>query len=489
MHITSLPSPYGIGDLGPEARLFASFLSKAHQRYWQVLPVNPTEAAASYSPYSAFSAMAGNIMLISPDDLVRDGFLNYREVAKYQMPATNTVCYQETWALKSDLFETAFRHFTDSELFKPDYDLFVQNERRWLDDFALYDVLKRHHNGLPWYKWPSNFKHRERKALADFSRQHSRELDKARWLQFIFFRQWTELKANINKSGITFMGDLPFYVSYDSVDVWANPQLFDLDADKNIAGVAGVPPDYFNSNGQLWSMPVYQWEAHKATGYSWWINRMKRNAEFFDVIRLDHFRAFHDFWRVSAEESNTVNGEWRPSPGIEIFEILKKELDKLPFVAEDLGDINEGVYKLRDRAGLPGMNVLQYAFGEDMPVSVHAPHNHVINSITYTGTHDNNTTLGWFNQNCTPIEHLHLSAYFKIKVNRQNVNRLMNELCYSSVASLAILPMQDILRLDHHSRLNMPASKEGNWLWRFDKKLLTEKVIKTLKLLVRQYNR
>ncbi|UOE52081.1 malto-oligosyltrehalose synthase [Mucilaginibacter sp. SMC90] len=491
LHITSLPSAYGIGDIGPEARNFASFLSSSHQRYWQLLPVNPTNAAEHYSPYSSFSSMAGNTMLISPDDLVTDELLTADETSKYKRLQNSSVNYAKVASSKSKLFEIAYNRFIQK---KPKdllhaYETFKADERSWLEDFSLYEVIKALHKGTPWYNWPEPFKCRELTTLNALKKSHRHELDRSMWLQFIFLRQWKALKAFVHQNGLLLLGDIPFYISYDSADVWAHPVLFGLDADKNIERVAGVPPDYFNAGGQLWNMPVYNWPEHKATDYAWWINRMKKNEEMYDLVRLDHFRGFYDFWEVPASEKNAIRGLWQSGPGAEMLHSLKKELGGMPFIAEDLGDINDGVYRLRDRFKLPGMNVLQYAFGNDMPVSVHAPHNHIPNSVTYTGTHDNNTTLGWFNKDITPVEKQNLFSYFRIKANRSNINQLMNEACYASAAEIAIIPLQDILKLDERFRMNKPGAKTGNWGWRVDKEKLTEKLAASLRLLVKKFNR
>jgi malto-oligosyltrehalose synthase/4-alpha-glucanotransferase len=491
LHITSLPSTYGIGDLGPEARNFARFLSSSHQRYWQLLPVNPTNAAEYYSPYSSFSSMAGNTMLISPDDLVSDGLLSIDETAKYRHSANTAVNYAKVALLKSKLFDIACKRFNQT---KPEslllaYEAFKVDEQSWLEDFALYEIIKAYHQGAPWYTWPEPFKCRELKTINAFKKTHQDEIDKSMWLQFIFLRQWKALKVFVHQNGLRFLGDLPFYISYDSADVWTYPTLFGLDANKDLERVAGVPPDYFNAAGQLWNMPVYNWAGHKATGYTWWINRMKKNEELYDLVRLDHFRGFYDFWEVPASEKNAIHGSWQSGPGAEILRMLKKELGDMPFIAEDLGDINDGVYQLRDKFKLPGMNVLQYAFGTDMPISVHAPHNHIPNSVAYTGTHDNNTTLGWFTKDITTVESQNLSSYFRLKVNKSNINRLMNETCYASAAEIAILPMQDILKLDERSRMNKPGAKTGNWGWRIDKEKLTGNLAASLRLLVKQFNR
>ncbi|MDB5010616.1 MAG: malto-oligosyltrehalose synthase, partial [Mucilaginibacter sp.] len=491
MHITSLPSVFGVGDLGPEARKFADFLSNANQKYWQLLPLNPTGAGAYNSPYSSFSSMAGNTLLISPEDLMNDGLLTPEELQSHLLPSGDKVNFEAATANKKILLAIAFERFKKVEKngLQADYSVFKQKEAYWLDDFVLYEVLKDHHQDRPWYEWADQFKCRDDEAISDFNQEHAAKIDQQKWLQFMFFKQWTALRNYGNDLGIKFFGDLPFYVSYDSADVWTHPEIFKLDENKEMAGIAGVPPDYFNTGGQLWGMPVYDWENLAKTNYGWWVDRIRKNMEFFDVVRLDHFRAFYDYWEVPAGEENAINGTWKFGPGTELFKTLKNELGDIPFIAEDLGDVSQGVYDLRDELNLPGMNLLQYAFGADMPVSIHIPHNHIINSVTYTGTHDNNTTKGWFKQNSSKEERNNLRKYTKLKVNKQNVQQVLTELCYASVSEIAIVPLQDILGLDEKARMNMPSSKDGNWLWQLKRGLLTTKVEKRLKNLVKLYNR
>ncbi|SDE96119.1 4-alpha-glucanotransferase/malto-oligosyltrehalose synthase,TIGR02401 [Mucilaginibacter pineti] len=491
MHITSLPSRYGVGDIGPGARAFADFLGNAQQRYWQLLPLNPTSEATGYSPYSSASSMAGNTLLISPDDLVADGLLSQDDVAPYYLSDTATVDFDGAGELKNKLFVIAchrFRRNASSEE-QEDYIRFKKKESSWLDDYALFAALKDHHKGLPWYDWGIAFKHRDNDALASFSNVNQGNIEYVKWLQFKFFQQWTKLKGYTNHLGIQLIGDLPFYVSYDSADAWTHPEIFSLDNNKNMIGVAGVPPDYFNENGQLWGMPVYRWDKLKSTGYGWWIDRIKRNRAFFDVIRLDHFRAFNDYWEVPATETIAVNGCWKAGPGVAIFDVFKKVLDGLPFIAEDLGKVGTEVYELRNKLGLPGMNVLQFAFGADMPVSVHAPHNHMPNSVTYTGTHDNNTSRGWYKEDLTATERALLAAYLRTAVNERNVDKLMMELCYASVSAIAIMPLQDVLGLSADARMNIPSSKHGNWLWRLLPGQLKPQVSTMLRRMVKLYNR
>jgi 4-alpha-glucanotransferase len=318
---------------------------------------------------------------------------------------------------------------------------------------------------------------------------HTGDLEKVKWLQFLFKKQWQALRDYCHGLGIQFFGDLPFYVSYDSVDVWANRELFSLDPAGEMQGVAGVPPDYFNEDGQLWGMPVFNWEVLKEQNYRWWVQRIRKNMELYDLLRLDHFRAFADFWEVPAGEETARRGEWKLGPGADFFTMLQKELGQLPFVAEDLGDINDAVYSLRDDFGLPGMKVLQFAFGGDMPRSTYIPHHYIPNAIAYTGTHDNNTSRGWFRQDISREERQHLEQYVGRVVLDKEVHEVLGRLAYASVAKTAILPLQDVLGLDESARMNMPASTNGNWGWRLQPGQLTDKHEAKLREWCRVYHR
>jgi malto-oligosyltrehalose synthase/4-alpha-glucanotransferase len=491
MHITSLPSAFSIGDMGPEARKFADFLSHSNQKYWQLLPLNPTSASAYYSPYSSLSSMAGNTLLISPDDLISDGLLTDDDVESYKKPLGDKVDYKAAESIKQQLLNTAFERFnqTADTAIKQAYQDFKNEEAYWLNDFALYEVLKACHNDKPWYEWPDKFKCNDKAAIDAFTEEQQTGIEKSKWRQFIFYRQWTALRRYGNERGIKFFGDLPFYVSYDSVDVWMHPEIFKLDDNKAMSKVAGVPPDYFNTGGQLWGMPVYDWDNLAKSKYKWWVDRIRKNKEFFDVVRLDHFRAFYDFWEVPAGEETAKNGSWQLGPGTALFKTLNQELGHLPFIAEDLGDVSPGVYALRDELNLPGMKQLQYAFGADMPVSIHTPHNYITNTVAYTGTHDNNTTVGWFKQNAAPLDIQNIERYWHKKVNESNVHDILTEICYSTVSGIAIIPLQDILGLDENCRMNMPSSADGNWLWRLKPGQITVKTENKLRRLVKLYNR
>ena len=468
LHITSLPSPFGIGDMGREAKAFAGFLYRSRQHYWQLLPINPTEGGQGHSPYSAISSKAGNPLLISPELLVSEKFLSASELRQYHLPGEAKIDFAKAEEIKNGLFDTAYKSFVSGKFaeLENEFEQFCSKEKSWLNDFALYAVLKKQNGGKPWYAWEHDFKQRTNEALQNFSLDHEEEINKTKWLQFIFFRQWNELKEYCNNMNIQLIGDIPFYVSYDSADVWANKELFALDENGNCTGVAGVPPDAFSDDGQLWGMPVFKWDVLKERNYDWWMERLKKNIELFDIARLDHFRAFDEYWEVPAGETTAKSGQWKPGPGKDFFETMQRELRELPFIAEDLGEITQTVYHLRDTFHLPGMKVLQFAFGGDMPHSTHIPHHHHQNFIVYTGTHDNNTTAGWYKTETDDETKKRINRYLRKSVHENEIHKELGQLAYSSVGKMVILPMQDVLGLDENSRMNKPSSGENNWSWR-----------------------
>jgi malto-oligosyltrehalose synthase/4-alpha-glucanotransferase len=468
MHITSLPSQFGVGDLGPEAIAFADFLNRSNQKYWQLLPLNPTEEGQGNSPYSSLSSKAGNPLLISPELLVEDGLLKADELQQYHLPVEDKTNYSEARRVKDDLFESAWQVFKAGEFtnLKHAFNDFSATEATWLNDFALFMLLKNVHEGKPWFQWPEEYKLRQTEALETLAAEKADDLEKIKWLQFIFSRQWKRLRDYCNNKGIQLFGDMPFYISYDSVDVWSDREIFAIDDDGNMTGVAGVPPDAFSADGQLWGMPVFKWDVLKERNYDWWIQRFKRNMELFDIVRLDHFRAFNDYWEVPAHETTAKQGEWRTGPGADLFNTALKELGSLPFIAEDLGDINDAVYQLRDQFNLPGMKILQFAFGDNMTDSIHAPHNYSENFIVYTGTHDNNTVRGWFRTEVDDANRHRLEQYLGTNVSEDDIHTTLARLAYNSVAKTVILPMQDILGLDESARMNTPSSGNNNWGWR-----------------------
>ncbi|MFI5157594.1 MAG: malto-oligosyltrehalose synthase [Sphingobacteriales bacterium] len=488
MHITSLPSKFGIGDFGSEAKAFADMLHRCNQKYWQLLPLSPVDEQNQYSPYSSYSSMAGNTLLLDPELLVRDYPFDMND---YVLSETDKVDYTKATINKQLIFDKAWINFKapNNEIYQDESIAFGKKEAAWLDDHALYVVLKQQYGNKPWYKWPEEFKSRNKKALADFANNNSDAIAKEKWLQYQFSRQWSNLKNYCNKLDIKLFGDLPFYVSYDSVDVWAHPKLFSLDDEGNITKVAGVPPDYFATDGQLWGMPVYCWDKIKEQNYDWWVERIRKNLEWFDLLRLDHFRAFANYWAVPADDKTAVNGKWEPGPGADLFHVLKTKLGGLPFVAEDLGDIDDAVYALRDEFELPGMRVLQFAFGGETALSPHLPQNYTINSVAYTGTHDNNTTKGWYRKEAYDEALKQLKDYTGRTAKEKNINDTFIRMVFASVAKVVIITMQDVLGLDEDSRMNTPGSPAGNWLWRYKLPAFKEKTIKQLSEFTKIYNR
>ncbi len=488
MPVASLPSSYSIGDIGMAGRAFADFLFKSRQKIWQMLPVNEIDKHAAFSPYSAVSSIAGSTLLISIDDLVLDGLLDVDDVKKSK--AKQTIDYEAASKEKAVLLDKAWRNFNARRpvALIDDLNEFEHQEKTWLDGYATFIALQRSNDNKPWTEWPEEFRDRTGSAIDKFKEEHADEIRKIRWLQFIFFRQMKSLRRYCNERGIKLMGDVPFYVSAPSADVWLYRDVFDVNASGRVNGISGVPPDYFNDEGQLWGMPVFNWESNKNGVYAWWTERLRKNLLMYDLVRLDHFRAFVDYWRVEGGSKNAVKGEWLKGPGLDFFEAMKRDLGELSFVAEDLGDVGPDVYELRDKLSLPGMTVLQYGFGGEFPTSIHLPHNYSERSVAYPGTHDNNTTRGWYNQETGSIEKEHLSKYFDARVNARNVATLFMRAVYSSHAGIAMVAMQDVLGLDERSRINTPSTGEGNWLWRM-KDMPDEDVITKLRRMMFLYER
>jgi 4-alpha-glucanotransferase len=463
LHVTSLPSPYGIGDLGSAAFSWIDRLHSAGERWWQVLPLGPT--GYGNSPYQPISSFAANPALISPDSLISEGLL---ETADCQAElASDAVDYDTVIPYKTRLLETAWANFKAGARkdFRVAYHEFHAQQAHWLDDYALFEVLKSKYHGEPYLEWPEEFVQRRGDALIKARRELADELDKVCFAQFLLFRQTDQLKEYAHSRGVRLIGDLPFFVSPDSSDVWAHPELFLLDERRHPRFVAAVPPDYFSAEGQLWGNPVYNWEALGTTGYRWSIDRLRALLAHVDVVRLDHFRGFATAWHVPAGAPTAQSGQWVPGPGSAFFEAAKKELGSLPFIAEDLGFITRDVYALRDQFQLPGTRVLQFAF-DGRPDNPYLPHNFVTNTVVYTGTHDNAPTREWYEQ--LP-EYQRQNFWNSLKraagTSGDAAPSLVN-LAWSSSAALAIVPLQDLLNLGAESRMNIPGRAGGNWRWR-----------------------
>ena len=483
LHPTSLPGPYGIGDLGPAAYQWVDALVRAKQKWWQVLPLGPT--GYGDSPYQCFSAFAGNPYLVSPEFLLRDGLLGQHEISGAQFRA-EFVDFGPVIQFKLRILSQAWENFHSGRAgqLRPEFNAFRQRCAGWLDDYALFMALKDAHGGASWLDWPMELVRREPARLAEARRDLSDGIGRHQFLQYLFFRQWQAIKQHANGKGIWLVGDAPIFVSSDSADVWANPDLFYLDERRRPTVVAGVPPDYFSATGQLWGNPLYNWDALARTGYAWWVARMQATLELVDVVRLDHFRGFEAYWEVPAGMPTAEKGRWVPGPRDALFNTLRSQLGGLPLIAEDLGLITPEVEALRQRLRLPGMRVLQFAFSE--PDNHYLPHHYDHNTIVYSGTHDNDTTLGWF-RTASESERTFLRRYAPWV--EQNPAWEMVRLAWASVADYAIAPLQDVLMLGTDARMNLPGRAAGNWGWRFTAEQLNEGVLDRLRDMTELYSR
>ena len=479
LHLTSLPSDFGIGDMGSGAYRFIDFLAEAKQRFWQILPLNPIDSAHGNSPYHSSSAFAGNPLLISPEMLCKDGFLNEEDFAsKTQFPKGN-IDYGSVVAYKEGLLSQAFQHFRKKEA-SHEYARFCGENAYWLDDFALFKALKYHFHGAVWNEWPEELRERYPEALTAIERELHETIEQQKFWQYIFAKQWILLRQYCNDKGIQIIGDLPIYVTYDSVDLWTHPELFKLDHDKKPYAIAGVPPDYFSETGQLWGNPVYRWDVLKESRYDWWERRIKHNINLFDFIRVDHFRGFVAYWEVPANAKNAIEGKWVEAPAMDFFDHLRAKISPLPIIAEDLGVITPDVQEVMRHFAFPGMKLLVFSFGEDLPTNPYIPHNLERNCVAYTGTHDNNTVRGWIEKEASPGEKKRLFQYLGREVPVEEVHEELVRLVMMSVANTAIFPLQDILGLGEEARMNRPATTEGNWQWRLVDGQLTESVANRL---------
>ncbi len=466
LHITSLPSSYGVGDLGPEAYRFADFLAQTKQRYWQVLPLNPTDPAYGNSPYSSVSAFAGNTLLISPDLLVEEGLLS-REDLDPVPPFPEARCdFSEVICYKGKLLERAYQRFNQNGKGRESFETFCSESSSWLEDFALFVVLKKQFDGKVWNQWPGELRDRNLKSLLAIKKDCADQMEKEKFWQYLFFEQWYALRTSCQQKGVNLFGDLAIYVSLDSADVWANPRLFKLDREKRPAFVSGVPPDYFSETGQLWGNPVYRWNVLKKSDYQWWRERIAHNLELFDVLKIDHFRGLVAYWEIPAGEKTAINGQWVKVPVKDFLDTLNQHFPRLPIVAEDLGLITPDVREVMDHFALPGMKVLLFAFGEDYPMHPYLPHTYEKNFLVYTGTHDNNTVRGWFEGDASSEDKQRLFRYLGREVPAEEIHWAMIRLAMMSVARSVILPMQDVLGLDGEARMNRPSIAHGNWEWR-----------------------
>ena len=488
LHITSLSSNYGIGDLGSSAYRFVDFLSESNQSFWQILPLNPTNPTFGNSPYSSPSAFAGNPLLISPDSLVVDGLLSSSDIEDSHLFSNERVNYKAVANYKEMLFQKAFNSFKKKGS-SDEFEEFCVKNSYWLEDYALFTVLKAHYNGVVWSEWPRGIANRDQRKLQELKNNLRDRVGFEKFIQYIFYKQWFALKSYSNSKRINIIGDVPIYVNHDSADAWSNPEIFKLDKKKWPKLVAGVPPDYFSKTGQRWGNPVYRWNIIRKNDYQWWIKRMDHNLKLFDMMRLDHFRGFVGYWEIPAEEKTAVNGKWRKAPAKDFFTTLVKRFKHLPIIAEDLGVITPDVLKIMKDFGFPGMKLLLFAFGDDFSKSSHLPHNHTQNSVVYTGTHDNNTVQGWWRSEGSPESRKRFFKYIGKEVSEESIHWEFIRLAMMSVAKICIIPIQDVLGLNEEAKMNRPAKTEGNWQWRLKPDQVTPSLMGKLKEITETYGR
>jgi len=500
LHPTSLPGPFGIGDLGPAAYAFADFLVKSGQSLWQMLPLGPT--GYGDSPYACYSAFAGNTLLISPDQLAAEGLLSTSDLPAEVSAPGERISFERVHKVKDDLLRQAYQNYRQQNSDPGDnalrnaFEAFTRESANWLDDYALFRALKDAHGGIAWNEWEPALRSREDAALGRSREQLHEEIEAQKFYQFLFSRQWFALKAYCNDRGIKLVGDIPIFVAHDSADVWTNPDQFKLNEDGSPIVVAGVPPDYFSATGQLWGNPLYNWDQMRADGFKWWIERVNATLQTVDIVRIDHFRGFAACWEIPGGDKTAERGRWVEAPGRELFTAIREVLGELPIIAEDLGVITPDVESLRDDFGFPGMRILQFAFSSDSK-NHDLPHNYHDNVVVYTGTHDNDTTTGWFSSvagegSTRTAEQVEGERKFCM----QYLNTEGNEIHWdfiravmASVANTAVVPLQDLLGLGTEARMNLPNSTEGNWSWRYEAEALTEEMGTRLKGLTDLYGR
>jgi len=485
LHITSLPGLEGIGTLGKEAFRFVDFLNETEQKLWQILPLGPV--GYGNSPYQCYSAFAGNPLLIDLHLLVEDGLLADNDLNQRPKFSSGNVEFEKVESWKYSLLQKAFEKFQQEkpENLEGEYHLFLKEHTWWLHDYALFMAAKKHFQHVHWTDWEHDLKFRKKKALRKYSELLSEEIEFHKFLQFLFFRQWFRLKEYARLKKVQIFGDMPLYVSGNSADVWTNTELFMLDENLSPTQAGGVPPDYFSETGQLWGNPVFNWERLEQRDFDWWMARLHFNVHLFDKVRIDHFRGLESFWSVPAGEKTAINGQWLPAKGYQVLRKFKEQVDYLPLIAEDLGVITPEVEQLRDEFKLPGMKVLQFAFGSN-PANEHLPHNYLPKFIAYTGTHDNDTTLGWL-RSLKGEERKRVRWYLGRPGKRAQKKAI--EWIWASSAQSALMPMQDLLQMGTKARLNTPGTASGNWEWRFSWRKLRTKHRKFLREITLKYNR
>lgn len=485
VHPTSFPSKYGMGDLGTEAYRFIDFLYETDQTIWQVLPLGPT--GYGNSPYASYSAFAGNPYMISLELLEEKGLLTSKETQGAELPLTVEAQYERSYINKDSLLSKAFQRFTEDQSREQQKKLksFTTSNSYWLEDYAMFMACSISNDRASWNTWDDDIARRKPAALKKLKQQSADEIAFQTWLQYEFFEQWYALKEYANAKHIRVIGDIPIFVDHNSADVWSHPEYFEVDKQGNRKLVAGVPPDYFSETGQLWGNPLYNWKNLKKDNFSWWIERFKQMFELFDAIRVDHFRGFDAYWEVEASEETAINGQWVKAPGIDLFTTIKENFGELPIIAEDLGVMTDAVEELRDMFNFPGMKILQFAFDSDATNSF-LPHNYPQNCVTYTGTHDNDTTIGWYSS-APDVEKHRVREY--TRSDGSNIQWELIRLGMLSVADQAIFPLQDFMNLDSSHRMNIPGTVGGNWMWRYTPDMLQKVDKQKIKTLVEMGNR
>lgn len=483
LSITSLPSPYGIGTIGKEAREFADYLKKAGQKIWQILPVGPTSYGDS--PYQSFSTYAGNPYLIDLDTLVEEGLVTKEQLDSFDWGSNPAeVDYEKIYNSRFKVLRIAFENFKSKDQSK--FNAFAEDNANWLDNYALYMAVKNSFGMVSWTEWPEDIKMREEGAIEYYENELSDDIYFWKFVQFKFYEQWESFRAYVNGLGIKIMGDMPIYVAMDSADTWANPELFQLYDDGDPIAVAGCPPDYFSATGQLWGNPLYDWDYLKETNYEWWFDRVKAASKLYDITRIDHFRAFASYYSIPYPAENAINGKWVEGPRIKFFEMMEKAVGKFEIVAEDLGTLTPDVTELMKQTGYPGMKVLEFAFdsGEE---NDYLPHKYPTNCVVYTGTHDNDTIMGWV-ETAKPEDVRYAREYCKM-ADDEPYNWGLIRVAYESNADMAIIPLQDLLGLGKEARMNTPSVLGGNWTWRVTKDALTDELAEKIRTMAKNTGR
>ena len=487
IHISSLPSGFGIGDLGPGSYRFVDFLADSRLHYWQILPLNPTDPKYDNSPYHCLSAFGTNPLLISPEKMVMDGFLEIQDIETIPDFAETYVEYEKVIEYKTNLFSLAYEQFKEKT--DPAYDSFCTDNAWWLDDESLFFAIKKYNSNKPWFQWSDQLKRRDPKQVDQIKDELFDSINREKFLQYLFSIQWNALRRYCRDRDIMVIGDLPIYVDYDSVDVWCNPQIFNLDNLLRPITISGVPPDYFSPTGQLWENPIYNWEYLQQTGYSWWIKRFERNIHLVDLLRVDHFRGLVAFWEVTFGEINAINGRWKEVPVEDFLDHLMYKFPVFPVIAEDLGIITPDVREIMRKYKIPGMKVLEFAFTKDIRKNPYIFHNHDKDCVLYTGTHDNNPIIGWFYNELDQEDKNRLFSYIGRTVHEAELPWVLIRMAMMSVANTLIIPMQDILGLGSESRMNIPGINKNNWRWRVTEEYLRDDISELLNTMVRLYGR